>query len=449
MKVAVIGAGEVGRHVVRVLAREGHYLTVVDMDAEAVRRIDETEDVQLVQGHGASLTVLRRAQVAQADLVIAVTDSDETNMLAALSAKQLGAHKSVARVRNATYYDETAGLSKGVLGIDMLVNPHQLTAFEIQQLIRSTGTISVQNFADNRVEMVQMLVTHETRHLDRPLAKLKLPRNALVAAILRGKEIVIPRGDDYVSRGDDVFLLGDIAMIPKLKAMFGVDPNLLVRRVIIAGGGDIAQAVARKLEEDGIECELIERDLQRCTELSQELHDVVVLHGDATDTNLLKQERVDRCDLFLALTHEDETNIMASLLAKQRGAPRAVALMRRGDYAHLCPEIGIDVAVSPRHIAANTILEFVRSEQIRAVQQLEDGRAEILEFLAPDNCPIVGRALMSLNFPEGAIIGVIVRDGKVFVPGGHDEVQGGDSVIVFALPQVRKRVERLFQPRSW
>lgn len=449
MKVVVIGAGEVGRHVVRVLARESHHLTVVEMDAEAIRRIDETEDVQLVRGEGASLTVLRRAQVGQADLVIAVTDSDETNMLAALSAKQLGARRSVARVRNAAYYDEAAGLSKGVLGIDMLVNPHLLTAFEIQQLIRSTGTVSVQNFADNRVEMVQMLVTQETRHLDRPLRKLKLPRNALVAAILRGKEIIIPRGEDYVSRGDDVFLLGDISQIPKLKAMFGVDPDLLVRRVIIAGGGDIARAVAIKLEEDDIECVLVERDLERCTLLSQELRKVVVLHGDATDTNLLQQERVDQCDLFLALTNEDETNIMASLLAKQRGARRAVALMRRGDYALLCPEIGIDVAVSPRHIAANTILEFVRSEQIRAVQQLEDGRAEILEFLAPDSCALVDRPLMTLGFPEGAIIGVVVRNGKVFVPGGQDEIHGGDSVIVFALPHVRKQVERLFEPRSW
>ncbi len=445
MDIVIIGMGEVGRFLAATLSFEGHRIRAVDRDAARLERAVEHSDLQTLQGHGAALKTLREAGVASCDLVIAVTDSDEVNMLAALTAKQLGAKQAIARVADRAYYEEEGGFAHDVVGVDLLINPQVLAAMEVHQVVRSFGALEIRNLADNRVEVVDIKVAEKTRFLDKQLRDISMPRGALIAAVVRDGRVLVPHGGDHVQLGDHVWIIGDIDAIPRMESMFGMDPSGRASRVVLVGGGEIGLEVARRLGHDGIDVTIVESRLERCRELAAELKDALVLHGDGTDRNLLIEEEVGEADAFLALTREDEVNVMASLLARGLGTRRSIALIHRGDYLGAARDVGLDVAISPRRSAANHILAHVRSGEVRQVVRVEDGKGEILEITVPDRARVLGRSLMYIDFPRGAIIGCIVREDRVFIPTGTDEMLPGDSVVVFTLPEVRDEVLRLFR----
>jgi len=445
MRIVVIGVGEIGGHLIATLSQDGHQVVAVDVDADALELATEHADIQTVCGHGAILPVLRSAGVAHSDLVVAVTASDEVNLLASITAKQLGVKQAIARVANRAYYEEEGGVSHNVIGVDLLINPQVLAAMDLHRVIRSFGSLETENLADNRVEVVDLPVREKTRYLGKQLRDMSMPKGALIAAIVRGGRMLIPHGGDHVELNDHLWLVGDIDTIPRLETMFGITREERASRVMVVGGGEIGLEVARRLERDGIELAIIEKDKSRCRELAGHLKEALVLCGDGTNRGLLVEEEVGGVDAFLALTDSDEVNIIASLLAKALGARRAMALIHRGDYLSAAQGVGVDVAISPRRSAANYILAQVRAKQVYRVVQVEQGKAEILEVHVPGRARVLGRTLMYVEVPRGALIACIVREREVFVPRGTDEVLSGDVVVVFTIPEVREEVLRLFR----
>ena len=441
--------GEVGRHLAVTLSREGHSVRAVDRCKESLRLATEQADLQTIEGQGASPRVLRDVQVDKADLVIAVTDSDEANMLASITAKQLGAKEAIARVADRAYYEEEGGIAHDVVGIDLLLNPQILAAMEIYRVIRSFGAIEAKNLADNRVEVVDIPVTEETRYLHKQLRDIAMPRGVLIAGILRAERLLIPNGGDHIELGDHLWIIGDIDAIPRMQKMFGHAGARRTRRVMIAGGGEIGLEVARRLERDGARCVVLDNDIERCKELAVSLGDTLVIHGDGTDRSLLVDEEIDSCDSFVALTGGDEVNIMAALLARSLDVARTIALVHRADFQQAAAAVGLDVAISPRRSTAEYILSHVRSEQVSRVVEVENGRAEILELHVPERARVLGRSLMYVDFPSGSIIGCIVRGKSVFIPSGTDEILPDDIVVMFTLPDVSQQVQRMFRdPKS-
>ena len=437
--------GEVGRHLAVTLSREGHSVRAVDRNAESLSLATEHADLQTIEGQGASLKVLRDVRAGTADLVIAVTDCDEVNMLAAITAKQLGAREAIARVADRAYYEEEGGIAHDVVGIDLLLNPQILAAMEIHRVIRSFGAIEAKNLADNRVEVVDIPVIEHTRYVNKQLRDIAMPKGALIAGILRAERLLIPNGGDHIEVGDHLWIIGDIDVIPRMQKMFGDSQARKTRKVMLAGGGEIGLEVAYRLERDNIRCTVIEIDLARCKQLAVSLEDTLVIHGDGTNRSLLIEEEIGACDSFVALTHADEVNIMAALLARSLDVPRTIALVHRVDFQQAAAAVGLDVAISPRRSTAEYILSHVRSEQVSRVVEVENGRAEILELHVPERARVLGRSLMYVDFPAGCIIGCIVRDGRVFIPSGTDEIVPEDTVVLFTKPEVSQDVLRMFR----
>ncbi|MBN2358569.1 MAG: Trk system potassium transporter TrkA [Deltaproteobacteria bacterium] len=448
MNIIVAGAGEVGSSVARHLAREGHDVTVIDRNPDRIAKIGESADVLTYTGSSASLRVLREAGVAKADLLIAVSNNNEVNLLTAIIAKQLGVKTAVARTSDPDQVDAEVGFSTDVLGVDLVVCPEVLTAAELTQVVRSRGAVAIERFAQNRVELIQLAVQPGTAPTQHKLRDLKLPRGALVVALLRNDELIVPYGDDVLHTDDDAFVIGRTDVIGQIEALFGKRRARAGRRVILFGGDLLARAVVRSLRDEKARVTVIDRKAAACQALAVE-PDLNVVHGDATDGGLLKEEGIEHADIFAALTREDDLNLLSTLLAKQLGARRTLALVQKTEYAAIYRRLGVDATICPWLLVANQILRYVRPSELISISLLEGGKGEVLEFRARARSRIVGKPLKQLDFPRGAIIGAVMRHDEAFVPGGADAIEVDDLVVVFALPRVREQVARLFGERHW
>ncbi len=447
MRVIVVGMGEVGRHVVEVLQRDGHEVVAIDVSEEVLAAVSERMDIATLCGYGASPAILTEAGVAEADLVVAVTNHDETNLVAALAGRHLGAKRSIARLQGSEFGRATDGVMQGFLGVDVVVNPRVLAAREIARIARSHGALDVVGFASDRVEVVQLEVPPRSRIIGRPLSDLTLPHKTLVAAVVRDGDLFVPGGADVLLAGDRVYLAGLAARMNDAEDLFcgGREAS----RVCIVGGGVVGEALAKNLVGSPVEVTIIERDAARAEHLAAELRHATVLHGDGTDVALLEEEGAGDHDLFCALTHEDEVNLMSALLAKRLGAMRTISLVHRPDYMPIQRQLGIDVVLSPRILASDRILKYVRRTELESLFSIEDGQAEVLEMVAVPDSRVVGVPLRRLNVPRGAILCAIVSGDEVRIPRGDDRVEAGDTVIVLATAQARRDVERLFQKRAF
>ena len=449
MRAIVIGMGEAGKYIASVLANEKHDVIIIDDDAVNLSRAEEGMDVMALHGHGASLKRLRQAKADTADLVIAVSGSDEINLLAAITAKQLGAKRAIARVDNNEYLEDgRRGYCSDFLGIDLVINTKVLVANEIYKLVKSIGAVAVENFANNRIELLQMEIIDQLKIVEKPLREINLPENSLIAAIMRHEEVIIPNGSDELYQGDEVFVVGTMAAVPRLEEIFGKSGQQSAHKVVIVGGGEVGLAVARLLEsEKEISAVLIDSDSQRCNELSASLNRVVIIHGDGTDISLLREEHLESCDVFVAASPDDENNMASSLMAKKLGAKKIVALVNKPDYVQLFEMLGIDAPVSPRLFSAGQILKYARNQEVMSISLLENGKAEILEMVPAPGSAIVDRSLREVNFPRGAVVAAVAGKERVFVPNGQDKINAGDTVVVLTKPEVRAAAERLFRRR--
>lgn len=445
MYVVVIGLGQLGRHVVRKLEADRHDVVAIDTDREALEDVGEHYDIATMHGYGANPRVLREARVGEADLVVAVTDSDEVNFIAALASRQFGAKKVIARVQDSAFLDGDDGVQYGLLGVDVVINPQVLLAREIAKIARSHGALEVIDLAHDRIEVVKMVMADKSRMLHKPLARLPLPANVLIAAVVRDSELFIPGGADVLLPEDRIYLAGLPRDVQAAEDLFTRRKE--AHKVVIVGGGVVGEALARDLLRDKAEVLVIERRLARARELAELLPGVEVVHGDGTNLQLLQEVNVGSYDLFVAVSHEDEVNLMAGLLAKRAGADRTVVLAHRPDYTEIYRELGIDVVLSPRVVASDHILRWARKTEVQSLTVLEDGQAEVLEFVATANSRVVGRPLRRLNLPRGTLLVAIVHGEEVVIPKGDTEVQPGDSVLVFTTEATRQNLTHLFGSR--
>ncbi len=439
--------GEAGKHIAKVLVEEGHDVVLVDRSAAALGQAEELVDAMVLEGHGANEETLRQAGAHKADLLIAVTNNDEVNLLSAMHAKHLGARKVIARASDSVYYPDDRGLLKHMLGgIDLVVNPEMLVALEMHKIVRSASAVAVEDFADNRIEMVQLCVGNVSNALLKPLKDISLPENTLLAAIDRAGKLIVPSGNDSIELGDDILCVGRVEQIPQIEKAFGRDRSEFIHRVFIVGGTDIGEYVAKALDKDGIQVVFIERDRKRSFELAERLGDNVrVMNADGTDMHLLEEEGVDRADTFIACSPEDEVNLMASLLAKQLGARRVIALVHKPDYATVCERLGVDATLSPRLTVAQQVLKHVREGRVMSIRPVLGGRGEFLEFQAVKDARITDKLIRDVNFPRGANICAVLAETGAYVPGGNDMIRPGDRVVVFTTPEQRRVVERMFE----
>ncbi|MGI6330468.1 MAG: Trk system potassium transporter TrkA [Zhaonellaceae bacterium] len=447
MKIIIIGAGKVGFTLAQRLSREKHDIVVIEKDNERRDIVDRYLDVMTIVGNGASPRILEIAGVKTSDLLIAVTDLDEVNMIACMLAKKIGAKITIARVRDPEYA-ESQDFFTNTIGIDYIINPELVTAFEISKVLKIPAALDVEDYANGKVQLIEMRVDPDSKIIGKQLKDAVLPPSVLIAAILRNDKIIIPRGNDIINKGDIVFLIGQTESMEKAEAIIGtVLPP--VKKVMILGGGRVGLYLAKILESYNMDIKLIENNLEQCEYLASQLDKTLVLHGDGTDLDLLNEESAGDTDAFISLTNDDKTNFLIATLAKELGAKKTIIQVKRSDYISIMERVaGIDVCVSPRIITAAFILRLVRRGEVVSVTLLENEKAEAIELQVKCPAPYLDIPLEKVNFPRDTLIGAIVRNEKVLIPNGQDVIKLGDKVIVFALPQQVPKIESFFAQKA-
>jgi trk system potassium uptake protein len=446
VRILILGAGDVGFHLAQQLAQEGHDVVVIEQDRERARVIQDSMDALVIEGKGASLVTLEQAGISRTDLLLAVTSQDEINLMACLSAAQYSVPTRIARVSKPDYYDHTGILPPERLGVDLMINPERECALETYQLLQSAAATEFAQFENGLVQLIGVRVLPGAPVVGKRLLEIgKEARESrvLIVAIARGSETIIPTGGTRIEEGDQVFIMGEPQNLPDILPLAG-HPRFTLKRVVIAGGSQECLFLARMLEEHKIACTILERNRRRAQVLAEELNRALVLHGDATDLELLEMEAIGEADGFVAYTGSDETNLLSCLLAKNLGTRKVISLIDRFDYLPLVSRVGVDASVSPRLAAVNAILSYVRRGSVLAVATLKGTDAEAIEFIVPEAYPYAGIPLANVRLPNGSLIGAIIRAGRVVIPRGTDVVKVGDRVIILAVRSALRKVEMLF-----
>ena len=451
MKILILGAGQVGSTVAESLVSEANDITVVDTDAAKLRLLQDRFDLRTLVGNASHPSTLEQAGIADADILLAVTQSDEVNMVACkLAASLYNTPTKIARIRAADYLEHPEIFSPANFCVDFSICPEQILTDYIRKLIEFPEALQVLEFADGRVSLVAVRAFEGGPLVGNPLSYLKthMPHiDTRVAAIFRQDRPLIPEGDTVIEAGDEIFFIAATENIRTvLKELRRMDKP--TKRVMIVGGGNIGRRLALSLERD-YQVKLIEYNKKACELLAGELQHTLVLNGDGTDENLLSSEHVSEVDVFCALTNDDENNIMSTLLAKRDGARKVIALINRNAYVGLVQGGKIDIALSPAHVTIGSLLAYVRQGDVAAVHSLRRGAAEALELVAHgdrQSSKVVGRRLDEIDLPKGATIGAIVREGQVIMGHRDTLIEPDDHVIVFVInKKMIHKVEKLFQ----
>ena len=446
MKIIIIGAGEVGYHIASRLALENKDVLVVDKDPDAIRRVAESLDVQTITGSGSSPEILLEAGVRESEIVLAVTDSDEANLVACLVADTLSpSTKKLARIRNADFDDYHQTFRENSPHIETVINPEIEVVKTIERLMRVPGAVDMGEFADGRIKIVGVYLTETDSLAGVRLSELPGivgEKRLLIAAIVRDEEVIIPRGNDQLLPGDLVYFISEEEYLTETLSLF--DKHALpIKRVLIIGGGRIGYRLAVKLEGQSIYCKVIEKDAQRCAFLAEKLNKSVVLHGDGSDQGLLSEENIADIDVAVTLTNDEETNILSSLLARRMGAGKAITKISKFSYFPLMTAIGIEQVVSTRLSAINTILQHIRRGKVLSAISLKGEQAEALEVVALETSRIVSKPLRRISFPKGSIVAGIIRKEQIIIPTGESIIEPGDRVIIFAKRKAIDGIEKL------
>lgn len=444
MRVVIVGAGEVGTNAARMLSGEGHRVVVIDQNEALVERMGQHLDALVMQGNGASPRVLREANVESSDLLVAVTSTDEVNIVACLAAKSQGVPRTVARIHNPDYHDKEKPFSQDILGIDFVIRTEQMVADEISSVLQVPGSVDIETFASGAIEVVEVVLKDDSPAVGCAVRDIRLPERSLIVGVVRDSEPLIPRGDTVLEARDHVFMICERRSVSEVVGAVVPDASP-VRDAMILGGGRIGLLLALSLEKMGISVKVIERDAHRARQVAAQLRKSLVLNDEGVSREFLLQERVDRMDAFIAVTPDDRTNLLAAMNARHLGAGLTIAGISRAEFSPLSEALGVDITISPRLLAAGAILRFVRRGEIAAVTLLESG-AQMIDLYVPTGCQVAGRTLAAVDFPRGAIVGAVIREGEFVIPTGRDVLEAGDEVVVFTVGSAVDEVERLFAP---
>lgn len=436
MKIIIIGGGKVGYTLAQQLSTENHDIIVIDNDVIALNRADETLDVMCIKGNGASVQVMQEAGIEKADLLIAVTDGDELNMICCVIGKKLGAKHTVARIRNTDYSGEH-NMLKEELDIDMVINPEMDAAAEIALLLQFPSAANVETFANNMLEMVEFRVLENDPIKNIKLMDLtkKLPSKVLFCSVKHNNEIIIPKGNYVFNVDDIVYVIGERSGISKFFKYLGRSSQR-AKNITIVGGSRICIYLTWLLNEIGVNAKIIELNSSRCVFLSEILPHALIICGDGTDQEVLINENINSTDAFIALTDRDEENLISSIYAHQCGVSKVILKINRLNYIPIVNQLGLDSIISPKYTAANNILRYVRAlynSQGSAVEKLYkilDDKAEVAEFTANNSTSFLETKLKDLKLKENILIAAIVRNKKIIIPYGNDYIKDGDKVIV-------------------
>lgn len=453
MKIVIEGAGEVGSHLAKMLRAEGNEITVIDDDITRLNSLALVSDVRVVEGNASSVRVLKEAGVAKADLFIAVYPfaPQEVNIVGALIAKQLGAAKVVARINDEDYLSPENKLLFKEMGIELMFCPEKIAADEIISQLKHTSSSETMDFAHGKLQVAVFKLDENSPLLDLKLIEFtrrlteEESREFRIIAVFRGEDTIIPRFDTVFQYNDLVFTIARREGIELLSRYFGKSP-LTVRKVMIVGGTPVAEMVARSLSGQGIGVKIIDKDKQRCIQLSEKLpDDVLVINGDGRNSDFLLEESIRDYDAFLALTGRDETNVISCVVAKKLGVPRTVAEVENIEYIRLAEEMGVDSVINKKLITAGRIFKFTLSGKARFVKYMSGTNAEVIEYTVAPGSAITKGALKDIDFPKSAIIGGVIRGSESFIAVGDTVIEPYDRVAVFALPQSLKEIDRFFK----
>ena len=446
MKIIIAGAGQVGFHIASHLALENKDVFVIDKNPEAIRRVSDNLDVQVMIGSGSSPVVLEEAGVKDAEIILAVTNSDEINLVACLTANLLSpSTKKLARIRNADFDNYHENFREQAPNIDTIINPEIEVVKTIHRMMSVPGAVDIGEFADGRLKFVGVYLEEDSqlagaRLLDLP--DIVEQARPLIAALVREDELIIPRGEDRLQPGDLVYFISEEEKLLNTLSLFNKYAQPL-KRALVIGGGRIGYRLARLLEEHSIYCKIIERDPQRCTYLAERLNKAIVLSGDGSDQELLSEENIQDMDIVITLTQDEETNILASLLAKRMGARKTITRISKFSYFPLTNAIGIEQVVSPRLSAINTILQHIRKGKVVSAISIKGEKAEVIEAVALETSDIVDKPLSDISFPKGAMVAGIIHQDSIIIPTGDSVIRPDDRVIIFARKEAISKIEKI------
>jgi len=444
MRVIIVGAGEVGFQLAKFLATENIDVVLIDKDKDNLRRISDELDVALLEGEGGSPAMLKEAGADDADLLLAVTNMDETNMVACLVAKVMfNVPRNIALIRNVEYFSNEVLLQS--LGINPAISPEIEAAKAIVRLVEVPSASDVEDFEGGNVKVISFKIPPDSKLIGKVFKNINLTKpKVLIGAIHRGDKVIIPAGNDTIKKNDKIFLPVKREDIDSVCESIGglVMP---VKSVMIVGGGRIGYYVAKTLEERNITVKLIERDVERCKFLVKSLNKSIILNGDGSNRKLLEEENIDDIDVFVAISNNEELNIMSSMLAKSLGVKKIITIINKTDYISLANNLGIAAVLSPRLITAGTILKYVRGGNILSLTTVAGGKAEIMEALVKEESVLIGKTLLEVELPKKTLIGAIIRDQDVIIPSGNDKISINDKLIIFTLQESIKQVEKLLR----
>lgn len=451
MKIIIVGCGKVGQELAERLNREGHDVTVIDIRGQVVQNLTNRFDIMGVEGNAMDVETLKEAGIQNADILIAVTGSDELNMFQCLMAKKLGNCRTIARVRN---HDCNKALQyfKEELGLAMVINPEQTAANEIARAIRLPSAIKIDTFAKGRVEILKFRIS-EGSILDNLMVQdivAKLNCDILVCGVERGSDAFIPRGNFVLKEGDLVSIVASVKSGALFFKRIGIKTDS-AKDTMIVGGGEIAYYLANQLSEYGIDVKIIEQNPERCEELCRLLPKVNVINGDGTDRELLTEEGIDKADSFVSLTNIDEENMILSLFAKTKNDGKVVTKINRIEYDEVVESLDIGTVIYPKEITAEYIVKFVRAKKnsmgsnIETMHIILNGMAEALEFRIKEKSPVADVSIDSLKLKDNLLIACINRNGKIIIPRGKDIIRRGDTVIVVTLKSGFKDIDDILR----
>lgn len=431
----------------KILSQEDHDVIVIDKDAEALKPIADNFDVMTVNGNGASVKVLEKVQADTAQLVLAVTDYDELNIIACMIAKQWGVPMTVARVRNPDYAPDSLPFlgSYHNFGIDLFLNPEYLAAQEIYRLIEVPNATSVGYFADGKLSLISLKISENMAIAGKRIYELNLDKITVVAIIRQGN-VLIPNGSTQLLMNDKVFVMGRTEGFHNLNPLMKLK-NPRFKRIVIAGGGLITEFLVRELnaKRNVPEIKVIEPSLERCRVLPRGLEGCSIIHADPTRLEILEEENLGAGDIFISLTGSDNSNLVACMVAKQLQVSQILCEVSREDYISLAETIGVTATVTPRMLTVSSVLKAIKKKNVIAVSLLNTGEAEILELEVEPDAPATHLPLKHLEIPVGIVIGAVLHNGEVVIPRGDTRIMAGDRVIVFSLRSLAAEVEKLFR----
>lgn len=442
MKVVIVGAGEVGYQIAKFLSLESINVVVIDKDKNKLKRVIKDLDVAVVEGEGGDPSTLLEAEADKADILLAVTDKDETNMIACLLAKVFNIKRKIARIRNPEYFNNEKLLSSEHLDIDPAINPELEIAKAVERILELPLATDIEEFGGGLIKIIGFKIPETAPLIGKTLNRVgkMFSKKFLIGIIVRGDKTIIPSGEDVIKQGDIIYVPVKNDNVEDTLSILGVSSKP-ARKIMILGGGRTGYYIASDIEQKA-DVKIIEKEAERCKYLTKNLKKTLVLHGDGVEQNLLMEENIHDMDAFVSVSNNDELNIMAALLANKLGVKKTIAIVNKIDYIFIAHSLGLQAVLSPRLLTASTILRYVRRGDILSLTTVAEGKAEIFEGRIGDKSLLIGKKLEEIQL-RTSLIGAIIRDKEVIIPSGYDKILKGDKLIIFTLKESIKEIEKI------